>query len=99
MAQSPSRPKKGLWHAVSIVPRGHPCTAALALQKRRFLSRDAPPLPLRECTSPQICGCVYQHHEDRRAGPRRSSESTGFRGERPTTERRAGRGRRKSDTD
>jgi hypothetical protein len=89
----PPRP----WHAVSIVPGSQPCAAAAGLARKRFLSRDAPPLPLESCD--QQCACRYGHHDDRRKGPRRASEIgvsvDGYEG----TDKRGGpkRGRRKAD--
>ena len=38
-----------------------------------FLSREAPSLPLRKCDNPK-CTCRYEHHENRRTGPRRFRE-------------------------
>jgi hypothetical protein len=84
------------WSAVSIVPAGGSCEAARALKGQRFLSAQAPRLPLKECTSSGSCPCVYRKYPDRRAGPRREEEKTGLR--RPAdAERRRSRGRRSSD--
>jgi hypothetical protein len=86
------------WSAVSIIPGRGSCEAALALKGRRFLGADAPRIPLAECPRAESCRCVYRKYSDRRAGPRRTEEHTGMR--RTTTggsERRIGRGRRRSD--
>jgi hypothetical protein len=91
------RPRKQLWHAVSILPRGAACEQAVALRERRFLSAEAPRLPLSDCPSAAECACIYRHHKDRRTGPRRSVDETGLRNARSSGERRAGRGRRGSD--
>jgi hypothetical protein len=94
MAKQPS-PR---WSAVAIVPGKSSCEAVLALKGRRFLGVDAPRIPLAECTSMESCRCVYRKYADRRAGPRRTEEHAGMR--RMSTggpERRAGRGRRKTD--
>jgi hypothetical protein len=85
------------WNAVSIVCTGASCAAAQALKGRRYLSADAPRLPLPDCTSPAACRCAYRKHPDRRAGPRRESDTTGLRRSGPTPERRGGRGRRSTD--
>jgi hypothetical protein len=61
------------FHAVSIQPGRLCCHEARALQGQRFLSREAPPLPLKNCTC-ESCTCLYQHHDDRRAGPRRARD-------------------------
>lgn len=69
---APKRPPRP-WHAVSIVPGSQPCAAASGLARKRFLSREAPSLPLKACDQAQ-CTCHYEHHDDRRKGPRRASE-------------------------
>ena len=55
------------YHAVSVRAGPDCCTAAALLQDERFLSAEAPTLPLEGCSS-VTCGCVYQHHDDRRCG-------------------------------
>jgi hypothetical protein len=86
------------WSAVSIVPGNNGCEAALALKGRRFLSSEAPRIPLPECTLAQGCRCVYRKYADRRAGPRRTEEHSGMRrGRTSGQERRIGRGRRSTD--
>jgi hypothetical protein len=61
------------YHAVSIVAGSQACEAAKALQGRRFLSKEAPRLPIEGCTSGN-CHCHYAHHEDRRALVRRIAD-------------------------
>ena len=83
------------WHAVSVNPGSRVCPAAVSSQHRRWLSREAPVLPLPGCTRPGNCRCTYEHHADRRAGGRRIEDIDAFR--RPVsvaTERRAGKDRR-----
>ena len=86
------------YHAVSIQPGNPCCQRARALQGQRFLSRDAPPLPLKNC-SRETCTCHYQHYDDRRGGPRRAREigvaMDGWHAVEQRTEQ--GRGRRKTD--
>jgi hypothetical protein len=65
------------WHSVSIVSRITTCEAALQCRGKRYLSREAPRLPLNECDRSDACRCVYRHHADRRTGPRRASETGG----------------------
>jgi hypothetical protein len=96
MAQPRRRPKEP-WHAVSIVPRGKACEQAIGLREKRFLSKEAPTLPLGDCPHKETCSCVYKHYADRREGPRRMEEREGVRMGRPETERRGGRGRRRED--
>jgi hypothetical protein len=93
MAKKPASP----WSAVSIVCTSASCAAAQALKGQRYLSADAPRLPLSDCTSADACPCVYRKHPDRRAGPRREADTTGLRRSGPTPERRSSRGRRSSD--
>ena len=61
------------FHAVTIATGKHPCAEARALRDQRFLSKDAPPLPLRNCGS-QNCECRYEHYDDRRRGNRRAHD-------------------------
>ncbi len=87
-----------LHHAVSILPGSRPCAAARKLRGKRFLSRQAPTLPLPEC-SRSDCECRYQHHGDRRDGGRRARDLgvsiDGFIGEDKRQKTR--RGRRQDD--
>jgi hypothetical protein len=63
------------WHAVGVVPGEAACEAAQRLRGQRFLSRDAPRLPLPDCSNQDRCQCKYQHMTDRRGEPRRSDDS------------------------
>src|SRR5271155_5308356 len=83
------------WHAVSIVPNPRACGNARGLSRVRFLSKDAPTLPLEGCGAP-LCDCHYRHHEDRRREPRRASDVTGSRNW-TGSERRLSTGRRNTD--
>ncbi|MFO1466213.1 MAG: hypothetical protein U1F35_07230 [Steroidobacteraceae bacterium] len=85
------------WHAVSVIADGSACQAALALVDTRFLSAEAPRLPLDGCTKVGGCRCRYRHYPDRRVGPRRAVEN--FRPPRfwQGSEQRALRGRRSTD--
>src|SRR5471030_595540 len=89
-------PKK--WHAISIDARPLSCTTARELRKKRFLSKEAPALPLEGCTKRASCPCRYKHHDDRRGDVRRdgeagiSSKASGH-----GNERRTSRGRRSGD--
>ena len=53
------------FHAVSMKLTADSCTAAKDLAGKRFLSADAPALPLRECNAAN-CDCRFVHHGDRR---------------------------------
>lgn len=67
------------WHAVSVKPGPGACNVADNGRDRRWLSREAPMLPLPGCSRPESCRCTYQHHEDRRSGEgRRAEEKDAF---------------------
>ena len=92
------------WHAVGISTGVSCCKASVFLRQTRFLSSQAPPLPLQGCTQAKSCQCKYKHYSDRRSGPRRVTESELFQNalSRHKTaawaqERRATRGRRATD--
>jgi hypothetical protein len=53
------------WHAVAIQPGPKRCAAVEGLLGQRYLSKDAPRLPLKDCTE-SGCTCRYRHYEDRR---------------------------------
>jgi len=83
------------WHAVAVKAGTGACPAVVAGRNHRWLSREAPRLPLPGCTRPEGCNCTYEHHADRRAGGRRADEIDAFR--RPATvliERRTRKDRR-----
>ena len=91
-------PPRSLWHAVSIVSNAACCPAAMGLVGTRFLSSEAPRLPLKHCSMSAVCRCSYHHHDDRRSLSRRSQDlwspgSGGYGGE----DRRRERGRRVTD--
>lgn len=93
-----SRPLRLRYHAVTVVAGPHACAQAQALKGVRLLSLEAPRLPIVGCTDPEGCRCRFQHHDDRRAGPRR----TGLRnvrtdGAAEANNRRRLQGRRDSD--
>lgn len=86
------------WHAVAIKPKGQCCEAVQAHRSARFLPGDAPRLPLPECNTSDTCTCVYKHHADRRAQPRRQDEKEGVRRSgKAEHERRLTRDRRQTD--
>jgi len=97
-AESPPR-RSSPWHAVSVASTAPCCAAALHRMETRFLSSDAPRLPLTDCSMPSACRCHYKHHEDRREKPRRASERGSFPGvDHVAHERRHHRGRRAADS-
>lgn len=86
--------------AVTIVPGPDACEAVLTFDGKRFLSGDAPILPLADCGS-SSCTCKYVHHEDRRdiSDDRRQAFSlrTDLHGSAGEEERRQRAGRRGPD--
>jgi hypothetical protein len=94
----PAPRRSSPWHAVSVVIGGTSCESARASKGTRYLSREAPRLPLARCTLQQACSCSYKHYGDRRGRPRRKDEVIGLRQTRPmASERRQMRGRRADD--
>jgi hypothetical protein len=73
------------------------CAAAKQVEGYRFLARNAPQLPLSDCTMRRACECRYMKFQDRRGGSRRSIEF----GLKPTlfaaSEKRKKNGRRSKD--
>ena len=70
IAVKSERPGKSPWYAVSVVPAVRSCAAVKALARKRWLSSEAPRLPVPKCDA-RTCDCRYLHHTDRRAAPRR----------------------------
>ena len=60
------------YHAVSIKFSESACGAAKAIAGHRFLSTQAPGLPLPDCDAAN-CNCHFAHHKDRRARKGRRS--------------------------
>lgn len=86
------------YHAVSVIAGAHACPAARALKDVRLLSLAAPRLPLADCETPASCECKFQHHSDRRTGPRRTTErNESARRQFVLPDRRDRRGRREAD--
>jgi len=97
-APVPVRKTAASHHAVAIAPGQQACAAARALQGQRFLSREAPALPLRKCNC-AACQCRYEHYDDRRKGSRRARDFgvsiDGYDG--PDVRQKGRRGRRTTD--
>jgi len=96
---NPARPVQQPWHAVKVVGKGKPCVATERVGDKRFLSDEAPRLPLPECSSPSRCGCIYVHYSDRRRDLRREADRGSFPRPRFGTDRRESHGRRAEDQD
>jgi hypothetical protein len=72
------------------------CDAVRANSGQRFLSGQAPQLPLPGCTADR-CTCKYVHFDDRRIGNRRQERQVRKSHPMDWVERRRSRGRRKTD--
>ncbi len=93
---------KKSYHAVSIKFEPRACMAAKSMEGQRFLSGEAPRLPLPECDVTE-CQCHFAHHEDRRVNKDRRNVFDAS-GHSSTTgkfeqERRGTRDRRHDDDD
>lgn len=67
-------PLEASYRAVSVRAGKDACEAARSLSSDRMLSAEAPLLPLADCDRIDRCACSYQHHGDRRDGPRRQAD-------------------------
>ena len=86
------------FHAVEIHWTKNACQAAKDTHGKRYLSAEAPLLPLEQCDRRDRCRCGYKHFEDRRTGPRRSAKANSpTQSNAETDERRHGKGRRVDD--
>ena len=63
--------KHSSFHCVETHHHANCCKAVKALHGKRFLSSEAPTLPVEGCTQAH-CECDYIHHEDRRVEVRRT---------------------------
>ena len=66
-----AKTKASRFHCVEIKTSYDACEAVLKLHGKRFLSADAPMLPVAECDQP--CKCTFKHYEDRRQDERRDA--------------------------
>ena len=91
----PGRPASK-WHAVIVVLQTSSCAAAALCRNTRYLSCEAPRLPLANCATPDECPCKFRHFQDRRNGPRRNADM-GTGSDKPPIDKRKSRGRRVRD--
>jgi len=92
----PAQSVRNLFHGVAIRAQDDCCPAAEAIAGQRFLSDEAPLLPLENCDRRASCRCRYRHFTDRRTEPRRESD-LGLPTRMYPEEKRKGRGRRVTD--
>lgn len=87
------------YRAVSVqAPTVGACEAATTIRNHRYLSAEAPLLPLTDCAHPTSCRCKYKHWDDRRQQDDRRSPVYGLADQlHAATDRRSGsRDRRKN---
>ena len=65
-----SKPKVDPYHCVELIMDYDACDAAMQLMGKRFLSAEAPFVPLSKCDQAN-CSCRFRHHKDRRHDDRR----------------------------
>jgi hypothetical protein len=88
------------YHCVEVRTATPACAAVRHFGHTRFLSREAPILPVSGCTVPTKCTCRYIHHDDRREDDRRNRFGRGSSGPPAIVgERRSKTDRRKSEED
>lgn len=92
------------WHAVAIFTSRPNCPVCGKYKGVRFLAKEAPGLPLKDCPDPKACNSIYKHFPDRRGGPRRAAERRAYQpmNAKPVTrapgdDRRSSAGRRTID--
>lgn len=86
------------FHAVEIYCTKNACQAAKDTRGERYLSAEAPLLPLEQCDRRDRCQCCYTHYEDRRFDTRRSADADlPSQSDSERVERRHGKGRRVED--
>jgi hypothetical protein len=94
---SADRRRPSPWYAVSIVPGEECCKLVRMHLGTRWLSADAPRLPVPGCDA-MNCDCRYRHFADRRTNVQRKQDRDGwvrnFKGEDRRSDRR---GRRETD--
>ncbi|MDH3514788.1 MAG: hypothetical protein OEM83_07970 [Gammaproteobacteria bacterium] len=74
------------FHAVTIHIRADACPAVRVFASTKFLAKEAPRLPLENCTAP-VCKCRYEHYDDRRTEEdrRESADAAKYEGEQKRT--------------
>lgn len=82
------------FHAVSIEPCSHACSAVKALHGKRYLAREVMSLPVPGCDESR-CQCTYKHYADRRAGEERRRASVAMKAHFSKYEQRHGGDRRR----
>jgi len=94
-SRSESRPSR--YRAVEIRCSDNACEAAKGERGKRYLSKDAPMLPLSQCDRQDRCDCRYRHYDDRRAKADRRGSGPLTAGKPAETDRRGKKTRRAED--
>lgn len=83
------------YHCVEVKPSTRTCDAVLEIEGKKFLSVEAPALPLPGCNV--YCSCRYVHFDDRRQKKRRDRFAANSIADKSVTRnRRLGGDRRRS---
>jgi hypothetical protein len=93
-SKSQDAEQRKAFHAVSIEPCSHACSAAKALRGKRFLTHEVMSLPVSGCDEAR-CQCTYKHYADRRIGEERRRASIAMREHFTNYEQRRGGDRRR----
>lgn len=72
--RAPISTMTNLFHGIAVEPGDGACQAVRSIEGHRYLSDDAPRLPLDGCQCVQDCHCVYRHYSDRRTEVRRDAD-------------------------
>jgi len=100
--KKPITTAKKKYAGLAFVADSHCCDAATAHHERRFLTSEAPKIPLAQCSDPALCHCKYRNIDDRRISDDRRDIVGVLSKEMPVgdkrSNRRAGRDRRKKAT-
>jgi hypothetical protein len=94
--EAATKPAAPLYAGVEIRVRDTACEAAVAMSGRRFLTNEAPALPLAGCTVPH-CTCAFVKFSDRRTEDRRLEHSALSTSIFLANNRRERKGRREGD--
>jgi hypothetical protein len=100
-AKKPIATEKKKYAGLAFFSDSHCCDAATAHNERRFLTSEAPKIPLAQCSDPALCHCKYRNIDDRRISDDRRDIVGVLSKDMPVgdkrSNRRAGRDRRKDD--
>ncbi|MDG2156092.1 MAG: hypothetical protein P8M26_09125 [Gammaproteobacteria bacterium] len=66
LRNKPIATEKKKYSGLAFVAEAHCCDAANTHNERRFLTSEAPNIPLAECSDPALCHCKYRNIDDRR---------------------------------